>query len=63
MPAGRWSVFQGILNNHAESKEKGRNGYCFVLSHAFKVPFFPTVCLVVGRGCKGDYEFCQADQS
>lgn len=25
-----------------------------------KYNFFPAVCLVVGLGCYGDYEFCQA---
>lgn len=58
MAAGRWSVFRGMLNNHAGSGEEGRAAYCFVLSRAFKVPFLsfffpPAVCLVVGRGCSG----------
>lgn len=39
MAAGRWSVFRGMLNNHAESGEEGRAAHCFVLSRAFKVPF------------------------
>lgn len=72
MAAGRWSVFQGMLNNHAGSGEEGSAAHCFVLSHPFKVPFlsffFSSCCLsssgsrVFGRGCGGDYEFCQAEQ-
>lgn len=60
MPIGRWSVFQGMLNNYDESKETS-----FFSPSSFKVAFPPPLAacaVVVGRGCWEDYEFCQADQ-
>lgn len=77
MAAGRWSVFRGMLNNHAGFREEGegRPLFCLIprLQSAISFFFFPpAVCLVVGRGfsgrvlgvggCEGDYEFCQAEQ-
>lgn len=62
MAAGRWSVFRGMLNNHAGSGEEGRAAHCFVSSRAFKVPFLSfssSCCLssggsrVFGRGVEG----------
>lgn len=54
MPASRWSVFQGMLNNRAESKQSGGK-WVFALSYPVpsKCHFFLAVCRVVGLGCSG----------
>ena len=62
MSASRWSVFLGMLNNQAEAEENRRNGFVLSYPAPSKCRSSPAVCLVVGRGCYGDYEFCQADQ-
>lgn len=51
MPVGRWSVFQGMLNNYDESKETRETGIVF-LTQRFQSAVHPpaAACVMVGRG-------------